>query len=271
MSRKTRTYKPLLRRRHTTVVVTPRKRSCTGGRSRPASTWSSASPRPTWSGLIGELGADLEPLGSAAVPDRRALRPVRGARARALVLRHLRRRAVDPGRHAVGGDTGRRGRRAPVNQDAVDRPGAARLRQLRARVRHRRRVDPARRASADSAGPTAAHPICGSRPGRWTRRSPRCPPTRPPGSAAAARWSQAHIRCGASRTRRSRWSAMGAMVTEMLAAAERLADARRGRRRRLRHQPRTCCSRRSRRRRGTGEGPPGSSSRSSRPTAPHRW
>jgi pyruvate dehydrogenase E1 component len=40
---------------------------------------------------------DLEPLGAAAVPDRGAVRPVRGAGARAVVVRHLRGRPVDPG------------------------------------------------------------------------------------------------------------------------------------------------------------------------------
>ena len=70
---------------------------------------------------------DLEPVGRAADPDRRALRPVRRAGPGAVVVRHLRRRPVDPGRHAVRRDAGPRGWRAPVDQDAVHRAGAARV------------------------------------------------------------------------------------------------------------------------------------------------
>ena len=86
-------------------------------------------------GLLGELGATWSPVGRAADPDRHALRPVRVPRAGALVLRDLRRRPVDPGRHPIGGDAGARGRRPPVDHHAVDRPGAARLRGLGAGVR----------------------------------------------------------------------------------------------------------------------------------------
>ena len=71
---------------------------------------------------------DLEPLGPAAAPDRGAVRPVRGAGARAVVVRHLRGRPVDPGRHAVRGHARPRGRGAPVHHHAVHRHRAAGLR-----------------------------------------------------------------------------------------------------------------------------------------------
>ena len=86
-------------------------------------------------GLLGELGATWSPLGRAADPDRHALRPVRVAGPGALVLRHLRRRSVDPGRHPVRRHPGPRGRGAPVDHHALDRAGAAGLRRLGAGVR----------------------------------------------------------------------------------------------------------------------------------------
>ena len=52
-------------------------------------------------GLLGELGRDVVARRPAAAAGRHDLRPVRRARARAVVVRHLRRRAVDPRRHAV--------------------------------------------------------------------------------------------------------------------------------------------------------------------------
>ena len=48
----------------------------------------------------GRAGRDLEPLRPAAAADRDDLRPVRRARARALVVRHVRGRPVDPRGHA---------------------------------------------------------------------------------------------------------------------------------------------------------------------------
>ena len=68
----------------------------------PASTSSSASPRPTWSACSAS-SAPPGAAGAAAAADRRALRPVRRAGAGAVVVRHLRGRPVDPGRHALRG------------------------------------------------------------------------------------------------------------------------------------------------------------------------
>ena len=189
-------------------------------------------------GLLGELGATWSRWGAAAAADRGALRPVRRARAGAVVVRHLRGRAVDPGRHAVRGDAGAGGRRAPVDHDAVGRAGAARLHHLRAGVRDRRRVDAARRRWPGSAGPTARRPTCGSRPGPSTRRSPRVPD-----DPAARERRRRQVVAGAYLLRRAGGepavtiAAMGASVPEALAAADRLAALGHRRRRRLRDQP----------------------------------
>ena len=71
---------------------------------------------------------DVEPRRASAAAGGHDLRPLRHARARAVVVRHLRRRAVDPRRDAVGDHAGTRGRRAPVGRHAVGRDRAARLR-----------------------------------------------------------------------------------------------------------------------------------------------
>ena len=121
-----------------------------------------------------------------------------------------------------GRDPGRRRWCPPVDQDAVDRTRTARLRQLRAGVRDRRGVDavglhrppgPPRRqlvvsAAVDPSGRQA-----------W----PRCPPIPPPGNVAAGRWWPVRTRCGMRRSPRCRMVAMGAIVTETLTAADRLA------------------------------------------------
>ena len=93
-------------------------------------------------------GRHVVARGPAAAAGRDDLRPVRVARARAVVVRHLRRRAVDPDRHAERRDARAGGRRAPVGHHAVDRRRAARLRRVRARVRPGPRVVPAARAVA---------------------------------------------------------------------------------------------------------------------------
>ena len=79
-------------------------------------------------GLLGELGATWSRDGTPAAAGGHDLRPLRHARARAVVVRHLRRRAVDPRRHAVGDHAGTRGRRAPVGGHAVGRDRAAGVR-----------------------------------------------------------------------------------------------------------------------------------------------
>ena len=140
---------------------------------------------------------DLEPLGPAAVPDRGALRPIRGARARAMVVRHLRGRPVDPGRHSVGGQPGAGGRRAPVHHHSVHRDRTAGLRQLRTRVRHRHRMVPAGALARLGRPDGSRRPTCGCPPVRSARNWPMCPPTRPPGNAAAGRWWPAPTRCAA--------------------------------------------------------------------------
>ena len=91
----------------------------------------------------------------AAAARRHDLRPLREPRARAVVVRHLRGRPVDPRRHPVGRHARPRGRRAPVGDHAQHRHRAAGLRRLRARLRPGLRVvlparaEPARQARRD--------------------------------------------------------------------------------------------------------------------------
>ena len=129
----------------------------------------------------------VEPLGRAAAADRRGLRPVRRTGSRAVVVRHLRRRAVDPGRHAVRGDSRPRRRRAPVDHHPVDRSRAARLHRVRAGVRPRHRVGAARLSPSTGHARRQPRRTCASPPGRSTRRSPTCPPIRRRESVAASR------------------------------------------------------------------------------------
>ena len=77
----------------------------------------------------------LVPLRPAVAPDRDDLRRLRHPGARAVVVRDVRRRPVDPRRHALGRDARPRGRRAPVDHHSVDRPRAAGLRRLGAGLR----------------------------------------------------------------------------------------------------------------------------------------
>ena len=207
------------------------------GATRPASTSSSASPRSTWSALIGELGATWSRWGEPLLPDRHALRPVRRARAGAVVVRHLRRRPVDPGRHAVRRDPRAEGgahQSIKTPSIGLEQPGCV-------------SYEPAfamdvewccSPRSASWAGPAGSRPTCGCRRGRSTRRWRRCPPIRPPASGAVARWSPAGTCCARPRSPAVTIAAMGALVPEALAAADRLAAIGRRRRRRLRHQPR---------------------------------
>ena len=113
----------------------------------------------------------------AAAPGRHDLRPVRRPRARAVVVRDLRGRPVDPRRHAEGRHARPGGRRAPVGDHAVDRDRAAGLRRLGAGVRAGPRVDvPARAVAARAPGrrvgvlPALDAP---DRPGAGRRRAAR--------------------------------------------------------------------------------------------------
>ena len=101
----------------------------------------------------GRAGRDLEPLRPAAAADRDDLRPVRRARARAVVVRDVRGRPVDPGGDAERRVAGARGRRPSVDRHALDRDRAAGLHRLGAGVRPRPRVDAAARARRASGAP----------------------------------------------------------------------------------------------------------------------
>ena len=93
-------------------------------------------------------GRDVVARRAAAAAGRDDLRPVRRPRAGAVVVRRLRRRAVDPRRHAERRHARARGRRPPVGDHAVDRDRAAGLRRLGAGLRAGPRVDAAARAVA---------------------------------------------------------------------------------------------------------------------------
>ena len=116
------------RERHRLVRRRRRDDPALARAARPDSTSSSGIAETNLVGLLGELGATWSRWGEPLLPDRRALRPLRRPRPRALGVRHVRRRAVDPGRHAVRGVAGARGGRPPVDHHAVDRPRAAGLR-----------------------------------------------------------------------------------------------------------------------------------------------
>ncbi len=137
---------------------------------------------------------DVVARGPAAAARRHDLRPVRGPRARAVVVRHLRRRPVDPRRHAQRRDARAGGRRPPVRDHALDRDRAARLRRLRARVRPGPRVVPAPRALAARPAGRDVRLLpaldAADRPGRCTR-------------GRARRRSRAATRCGATTSRSS--------------------------------------------------------------------
>ena len=114
-------------------------------------------------------GRDVVARRAAPAAGGHDLRPVRGTRAGAVVVRDLRRRAVDPRRHAERRHARPGGRRAPVRDHAVDRDRAARLRRLGAGVRARLRMDVPARAVAARAAQTAAPPTSGCPRGRSTR------------------------------------------------------------------------------------------------------
>ena len=172
---------------------------------------------------------DLVARRPAAAADRHALRPVRQPRARAVVVRDVRGRPVDPRRHPLRRHARPGGRRAPVDHHAVDRPRAAALRRLGAGVRPGPRVDPAARARSRSAradGTSAYFRLthAADRPG--ARR--RCRTTRPSARTRRGRCSPAATACGAPREPPAvTLVGVGAVMPEVLAAAE---DARAQRR-----------------------------------------
>ena len=197
---------------------------------------------------------DLVARRPAAAADRHALRPVRQPRAGAVVVRHLRGRAVDPRRHAVRRHARARRRRAPVDHHAVGRARAAALRRLGAGLRPGPRVDAARcarRASAQPDGTLRLLPPehAPDRPGARAQ----CPTTRTHASSGAAQALAGGylLRRRERAPRRRRSSAMGAVMPEVLAAADELGGRRHRGRRRLPHLAPISCSARCRRARAS--------------------
>ncbi len=150
----------------TTGSPTTRERLLRWSESRrAASTSSSASPRSTSSASSASSARPGRRWGQRLIPIAHHLRPVRQPRPRALVVRHLRRRAVDPRRHPVRRDARAGGRRPPVDHHAVHRPRAARLHRLGARLRPGPRVDvPARHGQVGVPGGTSSYFRLSTRP-----------------------------------------------------------------------------------------------------------
>ena len=139
-------------------------RSCAGARRTTASTSSSGSRRSTSSACSASSG-DLVAGRSAAPPGGDDLRPVPDALLRAVGVRDLRRRPVDPDRYPVGGDPRPGGWRPPVGRHPVGRHRAARLRRVGAGVRPGPRVDvPARALAAGRADGESAYFRLSTRP-----------------------------------------------------------------------------------------------------------
>ena len=163
----------------------------------------------------GRARRDVVARRPAAAAGRHDLRPVRGARARAVVVRHLRRRPVDPRRHAERRHARPGGRGAPVGDHAVDRHRAARLHVLGAGLRPGPRVDvPARAVAARPRGrrgrvlpalDAADGPVTAQRDARGgaERRLPAAPGRRP------ARGDRGHGRARARGDRGGRHPARG--------------------------------------------------------------
>ena len=158
-------------------------------------------------GLMGELGATWSRWGPATLPHRGDVRPLHRAGSRTVVVRHLRRRAVDHGRHSVGRHLGRRRWCAPVDQDPVHRTGTAGLHQFRTGIRRRRGVDaPRQHRTPRSPGrqlvvSAPVDPSGRSGPGRRYR------PIRLRENAVDVRWWPGHTHCGTTLIRPSPWSA----------------------------------------------------------------
>ena len=215
---------------------------------------------------------DLVARRPAAAADRRALRPVRQPRARAVVVRHLRRRPVDPRRHAVRRHARARGRRAPVDHHARRSASSSRAASPgsppSARISSGR-CSP-RSASLGHRGGTSAYFRLSTRPidqalaalPASRRARERAPPRR---------CSPAATCCGEpERAPDVTLVGMGAVLPDVLAAADELAAARPRGRRRLPHL------RRPRLPRAAGAAGPAataitrSSTRSSRPSGARR-
>ena len=143
----------------------------------------------------GELGATWSRDGQPLLPGRHDLRPVRRPRAGAVVVRHLRRRPVDPRRHALRRHARPRGRRAPVGDHAVASASSSPAASPTSPPSARTSSGASCTRSRSSASPAARAPTSGSRRARSTSR---CTPAR------ARRRSPAATSC--RRARRARRS-----------------------------------------------------------------
>ena len=164
----------------------------------------------------------LEPVGPAAAADRRPLRPVRRARAGAVVVRHLRRRPVDPGRDAVRGDAGAP-RAAPTSRSRRRRSASSSP--AASATSRRSRSTPS--GACSPRWPGSAGPDGSSAYLRLSTRPVDQSLAAVPADPAARERRRRQVVAGAYPLRRTPTPgvtlvAMGAVVPEVLAAAERL-------------------------------------------------
>ena len=174
----------------------------------------------------GRARSDLVARRAAAAADRHALRPVRQPRARAVVVRHLRGRAVDPRRarrrasrsRPRAARTSRSSRRRSASSSRAASPGS--------RPSGRTSSGRCSRRSGASDTPAAARPTSGSARARSTRPSRASPASRPRASSAAR-----HVLAGGYVLREAERApdvalvGMGAILPDVLAAAEELSAA----------------------------------------------
>ena len=157
-------------------------------------------------GLLSELGLTWSRDGQPLLPIGTLLRPVRGPCPRAMVVRDLLGRPVDPHRHPLGRHPGARRRRPPVHHHAFDRPRAAAMHGLGAGVRAGPRVDAVARAGrlgrpeGTSGVLPAEHPAHRPGPGRRAGRggAARTPPPGGAGGGYLLRDARQGLRCASS-------------------------------------------------------------------------
>ena len=210
--------------------TTPR-RSCTGARPTGGQHIELGIAETNLVGLLGELGATWSRYGQPLLPIGTIYDPFVERALGAVVVRDLRRRPVDPGRHAVGGSRWPP-RAAPTSRSSRRRSGSS---------------SPAAPPGSRRSGRTSSGRCCtrSSRLGRpdgesayfrlSTRPLDQAP--RPATAARAARgWCSRAATCAEARGRPAvTLVGMGAVVPEVLAAADAIGDTAR---RRLRHQRR---------------------------------
>ena len=225
---------------------------------RPASTSSWASPRPTWSAC----SASSARPGAAGASRccRSACCTTRSSSGRSSRGRSASTPAASRSWSARRPGSRWRPRAARTSRSPRRRSGSSSRAASPTSRRSRSTSSGLLLAALGPARPAGRHarPTCGSPPGRSTRRLAAVPDDPAgPGTRAAGRSSPAATRCAGLNPGAARGvtiAAMGAIVPEALAAADRLAESGARRRRRLRDQPRPAVPARCRPAQGLGAG-----------------